>query len=210
MQDGFLIFQKFSNVERARQIADRLRNNRIEYLVDGQHFFDDGYPMVGNPSISIRLKPYDFFTAREVLDDLFSEDMELVNTDHYLFRFSDHELADIISSPGEWGYFDHQLAKKILRDRGLRLSKQPVTRFENFKKIARHTADNLLILPAYFFAFLQHLSGKLMRQVSPGFRKTFPGMKNYGELLLFMSGLGLLAWISWKFIAGMLFLGHAY
>lgn len=120
MNESFLTFKKFNDIELAKEIANRLTQNNIEYLLeDFQNSFDITFANnIFDPNISIKIKSEDFIKATEVLGEYYKSSLDSVDNDYYLFKFTDDELLEIISKPDEWGPFDYQLSKKILSDRG--------------------------------------------------------------------------------------------
>ncbi len=120
MTNTFLTFQKFNDVELAKESSERLKQNDIECLLeDNRKFFDPSFAYnTIEPDISIKLKPEDFLKAHKALENYYKKDLDNVDKNYYLFEFTDEELIEIISKPDEWGHFDYQLAQKILKDRG--------------------------------------------------------------------------------------------
>lgn len=120
MNESFLTFKKFKDPELAKVISDQLKQNNIEFLLeDNPKFFDPTFANNAfDPYIFIKIKPEDFTKATEALEEYYEMSLNHVESDYYLFEFTDDELFEIISKPDEWGPFDYQLSKKILSDRG--------------------------------------------------------------------------------------------
>lgn len=116
MIESFLTFKKFNDIELAKEIANRLTQNNIEFLLeDNQKQFDITFANnTFDPNISIKIKSKDFIKANEALGKYYKSRLDSVDNDYYLFEFTDDELFEIISKPDEWGPFDYQLSKKSL------------------------------------------------------------------------------------------------
>jgi hypothetical protein len=74
-----------------------------------------------------------------VYDKYFQILIKDVSNDYYLFSFSDDELNDIIAKPDEWGSFDYQLAKELLKQRGKEISGNEIAflKTERYKEISK-------------------------------------------------------------------------
>src|SRR3954470_13187763 len=112
MEDNFLTFQKFNDLELAKAIHQKLQESNIVSFIENERQYFDPTFANNNFGADIRLKlnPTDFTKAHEVLQNFYIAELESVDKDYYLFSFSDEELIEIISKPDEWGYFDYQLS----------------------------------------------------------------------------------------------------
>src|SRR6185312_4154263 len=99
MTESFLTFKKFNDIELAKEIANRLTQNNIEFLLeDNQNFFDPTFANnTFDPNISIKIKSKDFIKANEALEEYYKDSLSSVDNDYYLFGFTDDELFEIIS-----------------------------------------------------------------------------------------------------------------
>ena len=128
MADQFLTFKRFHEEETAKDLIQKLKELNIEFEVeDNERFFDPSFAQNGaNRDISIKLKPADFQVAQKELENYYRFLTDQVDKNYYLFEFSDEELQEIIEKPDEWGDFDYQLAQKILKDRGSKISPEQI------------------------------------------------------------------------------------
>ena len=120
MPEEFVLYQKFTDTSIAEEIAAVLKKNGIDgHLQNNLHSYVNivGYTPV-DFAIGLNLKPADFPRADMILEDYYSTLIEKVDADYYLFDFTDEELRDIIANPYDWGQFDYQLAKNILKEKG--------------------------------------------------------------------------------------------
>ena len=164
MTDTFLTFQKFNDIELAKEVAGRLKQNGIDYsLEENQKFFDPSFANNSiEPDISIKLKADDFSKAHKALEEYYNKTLDNVEQDYYLFDFTDEELIEIVSKPDEWGHFDYKLAQKILRDRGKEIKPEvaELLRTQRIKDLAQpDTTHKYWIYVGYFSAIFGGLFG---------------------------------------------------
>lgn len=124
MPDNFLVFQRFSDPGLADEMAGLLREKGFECLIEkDSRFFDPSFTNNDfDPTISLKLKGQDFVSAHEALEQYYEKENIAVDETYYLNEFSDDELMNIIKQPDEWGAFDYFLAKKILQQRGRKIT----------------------------------------------------------------------------------------
>jgi len=125
LQDGYEAFQKWHTVEQANEVGEILKKAGIEYhVVRDKPFFDVSFAFnKTDPDVNLVIRQSDFLKAREALQEYYESRLESVDKDYYLFQFTDKELTDIIQKPDEWGSFDYELAKHILDERGIEITK---------------------------------------------------------------------------------------
>lgn len=210
MTDTFLTFQKFNDIELAKEIAERLKQNDIEFLLeDNRKFFDPSFANnTFEPDISIKLRPADFAKAHKSLEAYYQKYLDNVDKDYYLFAFSDEELVEIISKPDEWGHFDYQLAQKILRDRGKEIKPEAadLLKTQRIRELAKPgTTDKYWIYFGYFSAIFGGLFGLIIGGTLAYFKKTLPNGetvyayreedRNHGIRILLISVVSLIFWV---------------
>ena len=121
MQEAMVTFQLLHNKAMAEEMAAVLQRHGIETdIVPTKQYFDPSFAFnKTEPEINLKMNPADFTKAREVLGSWYEARAGEVEDHYYLFRFTDHELMEIIRQPDEWGIFDLALAKRILAQRGI-------------------------------------------------------------------------------------------
>jgi hypothetical protein len=67
----------------------------------------------------LKVEETDFPKAEAALEDFYRNQLNNVESDYYLFDFSDQELIEVVAKPDEWGRLDYELAKKLLKDKGI-------------------------------------------------------------------------------------------
>ncbi|MCM5530319.1 hypothetical protein [Parasegetibacter sp. NRK P23] len=210
MTNTYLTFQKFNDLELAKQVAERLKEGGVECLLENnQKFFD---PSFANNQIehdiSIKISSEKFSDAHKALDEYYQKSLHDVESDYYLFEFTDEELVEIISKPDEWGHFDYQLAQKILRDRGNEIKPEVANllKVNRVKELAKpDSAHKYFIYLGYVSSVFGGLFGIIIGWTLAYFKKTLPDgrrvyayretERNHGTRMLLISCVSLTIWI---------------
>lgn len=126
----FQSYQRFPNVEVAQPLLHLLHQHGIPYetLLD-QPRIDPSFAF--NPTNSyfvVQVLPADVETIRALERAADEELTATAPADHYLFRFTEEELLDILLKPDEWNSFDVALARRILHQHGQEVSPALVER----------------------------------------------------------------------------------
>ncbi len=210
MADNYLTFQKFNDIGLAKEIAERLKQNGIECLLENNRpNFDPSCAFnTVETDISIKLKPDNFSKANKALEDYYQKDLENVDKDYYLFDFTDEELIEIISKPDEWCHFDYQLAQKILTGRGKEIKPEVATllKKQRIKDLsAPETTNKYWIYLGYLSALFGGLFGLIIGWTLAYLKKTLPDgqrvyvyrdeERNHGTRMLLLSCISLIFWI---------------
>ncbi len=155
------VFRKSINQSIIDEIAQILEENHIPFKkIDNEKYFDATF--VNDPSkveYQILIDRADFEKAEEIITDHYSKNLEIPE-DYYLKEFSDEELKDIIFKKDEWNEFDYEVAKKLLKERGIIISEAEVNqinqeRLETLKNNYEKPEDvKNLITFGYIFAII--------------------------------------------------------
>lgn len=116
----FITFEKFNDQLLALELGTILKEHNIEYEYENVALSFD-VTFAANElrrEFRIKLRQEDFEKARQLLEEISRKQIGQVDSDYYLFDFTDPELLEIASKRDEWGSFDYVLAQKILDDRG--------------------------------------------------------------------------------------------
>ena len=119
-EDNFSIFKRFPHLELAEETAKILNNAGIKTIIA------DNVPPVDitfggstlQNEIEIRISPRDFKKAETILQKRAEQLIEEVDSDYYLFSYTDDELYNILVKPDEWGEINYVLAQQILKKGG--------------------------------------------------------------------------------------------
>jgi len=120
----FQSYQRFPNVEVAQPLLQLLHQHDIPYktLLD-QPRIDPSFAF--NPTNSyfvVQVRSADVEAVRALERAADEELTATAPADHYLFRFTEEELLDVLLKPDEWNSFDVALARRILHQRGQQVS----------------------------------------------------------------------------------------
>jgi hypothetical protein len=105
-------------------LAATLQKNGVAYSIEEEFmsfnptFYDDA----SSKEFAVKISAADFAKVNEILETEARADVAEVDHEHYLYNFTDEELKDLVSKPDEWSPLDHQLAIKILKERGIEIS----------------------------------------------------------------------------------------
>jgi hypothetical protein len=131
----FITFQSFYTLDEAENCASILEENniivRIETdapLLDKQIIGEDD-----DLCVHLKVREEDYSKANAVMDSMAKEVAEEIveeKDEHYLLKFSDEELINVIRKPDEWSKQDYFLSLKILSDRGVILPEDKVSNYK--------------------------------------------------------------------------------
>lgn len=125
MQPHFITFKKFNDAALAFALTNLFEENGIEYYTEEVSLsFDPSFARNRELAIEyqVKISPDDFTRATALLNKSEAEDIKQVSKDYYLFTFTNEELMEILEKADEWSSFDHQLARKLLAERGVDIS----------------------------------------------------------------------------------------
>lgn len=106
------------------EVGVLLKENNIDYLIEesparfNPAFVDNGL----EKEFTVKIKKEDFAKAEKIQEKIILDQLDHVDSDYYLFNFSDQELMEILTNRYEWGQFDFLLAQKLLKERGTQVS----------------------------------------------------------------------------------------
>lgn len=184
MLPEFITFKKFDDPALAQALTDLLEENDIEYQTEeGAFSFDPTFAASRELSTEYRVKisPDDFTRATQLLNASEAEDIKHVDKDYYLFSFTDTELMEILEKADEWSSFDHQLARKLLAERGVDVSDQKLaeinqSRIDELK--APESKQSEWVIIGYIVAFIGGVPGIFIGWMLSSFKKTLPTGEN--------------------------------
>ena len=185
MSNDFIVYRKFTDIESAEDFAGELSKNGIKYLLlDNNHSYVKlvGYNMV-DFAVGVNIREQDFAKAELVLEKYYAAQIVNVDRSYHLFEFTDQELKNIVFNPFDWGDFDFQLAKHILKERGIEVTDQEI-KFIKSDKIAqlsqKEEVGNYKIIMGYILALVFPLAGTFIGITIKYNRKILPnGQKFY-------------------------------
>lgn len=177
--NDFVTYRKFNEPESLTGLTQLLNKNGIEFeLSEDRDSLDSLYGHKHfNRVFYLKLKKEDFTKADTILNDQTNHELNVVDSDYYLFKFSGNELFDILSKPDEWGEFDYQLAIKILQERGEDIDHNVLADLKS-KRISEVSkpinASKALIYSGYIMSFLGGIIGVFIGISLATTKKTLP------------------------------------
>lgn len=213
-KENFLTYQKFIDKDAAIELAEILKSNNINYLIE-DHSAPFEPTFVNNEltkEYRIKILQKDFSKADSLLLKISMTEIENVDEDHYLFEFSDEELMEILSKSDEWSKFDYLLAQKILKHRGHEVNDKLLQslRKQRIEELAKPGDNqNAWIIVGYISALLGGLLGIFIGWHLLSHKKTLPngervygysvGDRKHGKRILILGFVFLFIWIFARF-----------
>ncbi len=115
----FETYQSFFTLEEAQPLLEFLKEFEVPYHIEEMR------ELLGDAIIGehlqarwqVRLSPEDFANVNDLLRKA-AEQIDAVPKNHYLQRFTNPELRQVIAAPSEWNPQDVHFAKLLLKERG--------------------------------------------------------------------------------------------
>ncbi len=119
-------FKKFVDKSQAEDLVLLLKEHQISAnFIEVKPSLDAIY---GNPETNIeyeiQILKEAFEKVNEILDQEANILVDQLESDHFLFEFTNEELYDLLLKPDEWSEIDQKLAYKILNDRGQNITEE--------------------------------------------------------------------------------------
>lgn len=129
---AYQTYRIFESREEAVAMQALLSKNGIpNSLEESKALFDTA--IVGAVNIRkyyVKIPQDQFLTANGILEAAIDLSTLEVEDDYYLLAFTDEELLEVVNKKDEWGEFDFALAKKLLAERGINVTKEYIQRME--------------------------------------------------------------------------------
>ncbi|HPE55270.1 MAG TPA: hypothetical protein P5514_04820 [Bacteroidales bacterium] len=158
------IYRKFPSVEDSDYLTQLLIKNNIPFkLIDYSNQPDITFTGQ-NLDYKVELKAdlSDFPKIDKLLEEQSKLSFNNIDKDHYFFEYSNEELTDVILAPEEWHNYDYQVAKLILKDRGIEISDKFIETIK-FKKLKESGTNEsypvMWIIVGYISAFFGGILG---------------------------------------------------
>ena len=177
--ENFSTYELYHDKESARELIRILKRNQIAYeFEDDSPAFDPSFANLDiNRNFRVKIHPNDFEQADELMLKIAESQFDQVTPNYFLFSFTDKELLDVISKRDEWGHFNYAFAQKLLRDRGIPVSKEHLTTLyaQRIEKLSIPEAQSSTwIFAGYVLAFLGGLLGLFIGWHLSTHKKTLP------------------------------------
>jgi hypothetical protein len=175
----FITYKKFNEQESLESLTKLLDENSITYeLAEDRDSLDSLYGHKHfNRVFYVKIKKEDFPKADDAVIEYAKHELNTVDGDYYLFKFSGNELFDILSKPDEWSEFDYQLARKILQERGEDIDDKVLAdlKSKRISEIAKPlSASSTIIYAGYIMSLLGGIIGVFIGISLATTKKTLP------------------------------------
>lgn len=172
-----LTFRRYNDVALSAGLVSILEKNDISYeLNESTMVFSASLAFNEelNKEFVVKIKPEDFERVSELLLEDEAQHIDNVESDYYLFAFSDDELLDVVAKYDEWNAFDVILARKLLSERGIKIDEEGLKaqRLEVLQK--PEEPQNFWIVVGYLSALLAGILGILIGWYLSTSKKTLP------------------------------------
>ena len=175
----FHLYRKFTDPADTTAITELLLKNNIELEVEDETGPTD-YTQPFNiltATYKLNLRSKDFERADNLLAGYYSQQLNNVNPDYFLLKFSDEELIDVVLKEDEWGDYNSILARKILADKGVVIPDQVAARIRT-KRVAElqipQKSEGFWVVLGYASAFMGGLLGMIIGLHLRFNKKTLP------------------------------------
>ncbi|MCH2224802.1 MAG: hypothetical protein MK066_08545 [Crocinitomicaceae bacterium] len=205
MTENILSLRSFSREEEANAFIDLLNEHDISVFLKKDTGGDLDKTLEGESLLSeyhVVLKKEDKPKAEAVLKGIAEGMLNDVSEDYYLFSFEDKELINVMVENHEWSEFDVALSSKILKERGVDISKEELSarRKKRLENLAVPEGNKIVsIVVGYIFAalggFLGLLIGGVLWKTSkklPNGDKVprySPSVREHGKMIFIISAI---------------------
>ena len=186
MEDQLITYKKFNDIGLADALANTLKKHNIVYRIQEEsfsfnpRFIDDELAK----EFAVKIHSEDFNKVSQILIDEEAENIKTVSQEHYLFDFTNDELMEVLVKADEWSAFDHQLARKIMHDRGVDISEEKLAEINNgrIEELKQPEAPQTTwIILGYMCAILGGVLGIFIGWHLSSYQRTLPnGEKVFG------------------------------
>ena len=179
MQQKFVTFERFNQIEPAQGLMALLKENNIEYVLENASP-DFEVAFVGKQLLQeyrIKLQQKDFERVEDLQQQNSVDNVAVIEDDYYLLKFSDEQLTDIIIKRDEWSKFDFVLAKKILKDRGKEISNEQIILLRKQRILELSKPEKMLsiwLIFGYLATLVGGFGGVIIGWVVSTQKKTLP------------------------------------
>jgi len=211
-----ITFQSYISPEEAQEVSGILSENGIKNEL-GSNSPSVDLTLTGggmsNQRIEIKIQQEDFDAANKILELEADKALSEVSKDHYLFEFTNEELFDVLLKKEEWSAFDFELSKKILDERGEKVSESLLNqlRIQRLNDLAKpEQGQKTWIVVGYLLSLLGGFFGLAIGWYIWKSKKTLPNGdrvfassekdRSHGKNIFLIGIIGMIFWLylSWN------------
>jgi hypothetical protein len=163
---SFVTYKKVFDQSERDSFLELLTKNDIPFEVEDvlRNFNPAMTPRDGSIEMRIKIHPSNFDEVINIETEVLKPLLDQVDSDYYLFTFTEIELKDIIKNRSEWSLFDVLLAEKILLENGAFQTEKEIDVLKdetinyNFEE---KSVSSLQLIVIYFISIIVPLFGLL-------------------------------------------------
>jgi len=180
MKREFLTFRRFNELAMAKELTSLLDEKNIEYETEENSLVANPLLVSGDEMTAefcIKLRKDDFNKVNALLVANAEQATEDIESDYYLFDFTNEELKDILINFDDWSAFDFALARKILKERGIFIDEKEIVSITTERIIALEKpekSEKLWVVIGYMSALIGGVIGIFIGWMMWRFKKTLP------------------------------------
>ncbi len=207
----FLTIKNFGHEAPFLELVELLQAHDIPYQTEIYRERLNPISMIMlSPEFIVKVSPDRFIQVDRILLEIAADEVHLADTDHYLFDFKDEELFDILASPDEWSAFDYQLARRILRERGLEVDTKLLNSLHKSRLqelAAPKPSQTLNVMLGYILALLGGIFGffwgwnmATARKILPNGERLYvfrPSDRQHGWQIVVLSAMIMIGLALW-------------
>lgn len=207
-EQQFITFQKFNSIGLAQELAELLKENNIEFVLDGNEHYNNALSIDRTGEYRIKLREADFKKADALLLSISQKQLQNIDKDYYLLDFDNEELLEVVTKPDEWGQLDYLLAQKLLKERGMEINPilAEALRKQRVQEISKPEQGNgIWIYAGYFFALVGGALSIFIGWHLIAYKKTLPNGdiiygfsesdRKHGKRILILGIVFTIVWI---------------
>ena len=177
--NSYATFRRFPDRLEAEAFGAQLAAANVRYEIENNSPKVD-VTFVGNPlqrQYIVKVYQEDWNAAKQLLEAEAAEMMTQIDSEYYLFDFTNEELFDLLKKPDEWNELDQLLAPKILKERGEAIDNAYVDHLEAARLSElkqQKEASPLLIKAGYALALATGIFGVMIGWILMTSQRTLP------------------------------------
>ncbi|PTB97357.1 hypothetical protein C9994_03215 [Marivirga lumbricoides] len=114
----FQLFRRITQRIEIDEISEILRSENIKFKISSPaSLLGSSFGEAKHEFFELYIAEKDFASVKSLLEKRAEAIAQTINSNHYLYTFSDDELKDVLNQPEDWNEIDVFLAIKILNER---------------------------------------------------------------------------------------------
>lgn len=176
---SFVTYKKIKDQLELNSFIELLKSNEIPFEVEDvlRNFNPTMTPRDGSIEMRVKILPGYFDEVRRLETEELKPLLEKIDSDYYLFSFTESELKDVLTNSSEWSLFDVLLAEKILLEKGSHITTSEIEslKTEVINELSSEkTLDVFQLIISYSCAILFPFLGLIIGYFYLSHKQTLP------------------------------------